>query len=341
MEEVTMQVCALRYNTEEYAREELGREDALPVREDGVDDDKVLWLQVVGLEDEQWLKRVAETYGIHHLVLEDISNPMQRPKLEVFEDSLFITLKLLHSQEQELEATTRSLEGEQVSFVLRRGVLLTFQERSSTVFDVVHTRIREGKGRSRKRKEDYLLYALMDQVVDDYLLLLEALEERAESLEEALLLAASKETLEQLYAFRNLLHQLRQLVRPVRDLSKRLVQADSEEVPFFEPRTLAYLRDLHDHGNRFLEGIEHFRELGTSMMELHLSRVNNRMSEVMKVLAMISTIFIPLNLIAAIYGMNFKYMPELEIKGSYFLVLFVMLVIAAGMLIFFKKKDWL
>jgi magnesium transporter len=296
-------------------------------------DGEVLWINVTGLHDVGILEALGKIYGLHHLTLEDILNTDQRPKLEVFDDYIFIVLKLLErGKGQQL------IEGEQISFVLGRDFLLTFEERECSAFKTVSQRIREGKGRIRRESSDYLAYALIDAAVDNYFLVLEDVDGRIEDLESELLLDSAAEALRTIQILKKDLIYLRRSVWPLREVIGGL---ERDESGFIRDSTKIYLRDISDHTIHVIDIIESFRDLIAGILELHLSSMSNRMNSIMKVLTMIATVFIPLTFIAGVYGMNFRHMPELEWPWGYPAVLAVMLLMGAFMVFYFRKRKWL
>ncbi len=296
------------------------------------DTPQVTWVSVCGLHETDFLKQVGERFKVHPLVLEDILNTDTRPKIEITDDYLFIVMKMLT-----YNAEHKILETEQVSFILGKTFLFSFSERSDEIFNPIKERISSQLGRIRKRGSDYLLYALMDIVVDNYFLALEKIEERIELLDDEIINTPNKSQIESIYNLRNLLLLIRRSIWPSREIVNQLIKDDSELLnESIEP----YLRDLYDHTIHITESIEQQREVTNGLMEIYLSMMSNKMNEVMKVLTVIATIFIPLTFIVGIYGMNFHYMPELEWPWAYFAVWGVMLAVVIAMIFYFKKKDW-
>jgi magnesium transporter len=275
------------------------------------------------------LEAVGAQADLHPLVIEDIHNTYQRPKVEDYEQYLYIVLKMISWDE-----AANEIRGEQVSLVLGKNFVLSFKEDPGDIFDPIRTSLREGKGRIRKQGPDYLAYALLDQVVDHYFIVLENLGEKIEDLEEELVTNPDAATLQTIHHLKRELIFLRKSVWPLREAISSLERWES---PLLQPDTLVYLRDVYDHNIQVIDTIETFRD----MLDIYLSSVSNRMNEVMKVLTIIATIFIPLTFIAGIYGMNFTNMPELGWPMGYFMIWGLMIVIFIGMLIFFKRKGWL
>lgn len=326
-------ITAIRYNAEGSTRETFEAEKGFPLP----DTKHTLWLNIDDVHETPFLEEYRKEFGLHPLVLEDLRSEEQRPKLEEFQDYLLVVMHMLDWNNDELE-------DEQLSLVIGKNILLTFQEKPGDKFDPIRKRIESGSGRVRKRGSDYLAYLLMDALFLQHIRLVEAMEEEAENLEEALLQTEQAYqlreagTLKQIYQLRTKLSKFRQFTRPLRELITGLLETESSLI---EDRTKVYLRDTYDRIRHLSDSIDNLREMLQGLIDLHMAQVNNRMSEIMKVLAMISTIFMPLNLIAAVYGMNFKFMPELEIKGFYFGVIASMVTIAACMFVFFRRKQWM
>ena len=293
----------------------------------------VTWLDIDGVHQAEILEAVGAQVNLHPLVIEDIHNTYQRPKVEDYEEYLYIVLKMISWDED-----SKEILGEQVSLILGQNYVLSFKEDPGDIFDPIRQRLREGKGRIRKMGADYLAYALLDQVVDHYFLVLENLGEQIEDLEEELVTNPDASTLQTIHHLKRELIFLRKSVWPLREAISSLERGES---PLFQSETLVYLRDVYDHTIQVIDTIETFRDMVSGMLDIYLSSISNRMNEVMKVLTIIATIFIPLTFIAGVYGMNFVNMPELQWPGGYFMVWGVMIVIFIGMLIFFKRKKWL
>ncbi|MFO8056782.1 MAG: magnesium/cobalt transporter CorA [bacterium] len=323
-------VSFIRYSREVFEEHrDISMDEVGSLREPGT----VTWLNVDGLHEVDILRRIGDAFDVHNLVLEDILDTSQRPKLEVYEDHLYIVLRMLDYDESTGEVTN-----EQLSFLLGEDYLISFQESEGDVFDAVRERLRAKRGRIRGSGPDYLAYALIDSVVDQYFHILEELGSRIELLEDELMNDPGSETLHQLHNFKRELIKVRSSVWPLRKLISLL---EKKESPFIEEETALFFRDISDHVVQIMDTVEPLREMLTGMLDIYLSTMSNRMNDVMKTLTIIATIFIPLTFVAGIYGMNFEYMPELSWDGGYFLVLGLMFVLAAIMLVFFKRKRWL
>ncbi len=294
----------------------------------------VTWINVEGIHDINLLTDIGSHFGIHPLTLEDIANTSHRPKAEEFDNYLFIVLKMLRFDEEQ-----HRILSEQISLVLGSHFLISFQEASGDVFDPVRDRLRKGKGRIQNSGCDYLAYALIDAVVDHYYVIMEKLDERIEHIEEALLSTApDKKLLGAMHQFRGEALQLRRQVWPLREVVSLLRKGEFDRI---EPTTQIFLSDVYDHLIQILDTIEVYRETLNGLLELYHSALSNRMNEVMKVLTIIATIFIPITFVTGIYGMNFDFMPELQWRWGYLSVWGVICAIAIAMIVYFKRKHWL
>lgn len=320
----------IRYDDASLEERELEIADACAPSEDKP---AVTWINMDGLHEVDMVEKIGERFGVHPLVLEDIVHTGQRPKMEEFEDYIFIVARMLSYDEEE-----KQFESEQFSLILGPNYVVTFQERVGDVFEPVRARLRKGKGRIRKMGSDYLAYALMDAVVDNYFVVLEKLNEKVEFVEEETVTNPSPELLQAIYELKRDLIFLRKSVWPLRELVGGLERGESD---FIEEKTTVFLRDVYDHTIQVTETIDTLRDMVSGMMDIYLSAVSNRMNEVMKILTIIATIFIPMTFIAGIYGMNFKHMPELETRWGYPMFWVVVIAVGVVMLLYFKRKKWL
>ncbi len=301
--------------------------------------DDVHWININGVHDIQLVQTVGTAFGIHSLALEDIVNTNQRPKMEDFDDHLFVVLKMLRFDEASSE-----VKAEQVSFILGHRYVISFQEWEGDVFDPVRERLRHGRGRVRRMGADYLFYALLDAVVDHYFFVLESVGERIEGLEADLLSHPEPLTLNAVHSLKQEMIFLRKSISPLREVTRVLAHGES---PFIRDETSLFLRDVYDHTIMVIETSESLRDLVAGLQDLYLSSVSNKMNEVMKVLTIIATIFIPLTFIAGIYGMNFNpevspfNMPELNARFGYIIVWLAMLLVGGFMVAYFRRKKWL
>ncbi|MFW6145919.1 MAG: magnesium/cobalt transporter CorA [Planctomycetota bacterium] len=297
------------------------------------DTSTITWINVDGLHDADLVQALCEGFAIHPLVQEDILNTAQRPKCEDYDDYLYIVLKMLR-----WDADRDEILAEQVSVILGRGVVLSFQERPGDVFDPVRERLRGGKGRVRTSGADYLAYTLLDAVVDGYFAVLEHVGDTLEAIEAELVDHSSPETLRTIHRLKRESLMLHKSVWPLREVVAGMDRTDSDLV---NQATHLYLRDVQDHAMQVVDTVATFRDMLTGMLDTYLSSLSNRTNDVMKVLTIIATIFIPLTFIAGIYGMNFQHMPELRHPWAYPAVLGVMATVAGAMLVYFRRKRWL
>lgn len=293
----------------------------------------VTWINIDGLHQVEILEKLGECYGLHPLVLEDILNTDQRPKMEDYGEYIYIVLKMLDYNDKSNE-----IEPEQMSLILGPNFVFSFQEREGDTFNPIRERIRNSKGRIRKMGADYLAYTLLDSIVDNYFIILEKLGEKIEFLEEKLVTRPTPETLQVIHYLKREMIFLRRAVWPLREVVNGLERGESSLV---KESTRVYLRDVYDHTIQAIDTIETYRDMVSGMLDIYLSSVSNRLNSVMKVLTIIATIFMPLTFLAGVYGMNFKYMPELEWRWGYPVTWLIMAGIGISMLIYFRKKRWL
>lgn len=291
----------------------------------------VLWLNVDGLGDAVTLNRIAERFGLHPLAMEDVVETNQRPKVEAYNDHLFVVLRMPRSQGEQFGT-------EQVALFLGRDYVITLQEREGDVFEPVRTRLRNPHSRIRERGADYLAYALIDAVTDSFFPVLDHMGDRIEHLEDAILQQSEPVQVQVLHSIKHELLAIRAAVWPTRDTVSSLLRDDSALIT---DQTRLYLRDCHDHTYQLIDTIGTYREIASGLVDLHLSSQSNKMNEVMQVLTLIATIFIPLTFIAGVYGMNFDHMPELHTRWGYPVAMGAMVVIGVGLAIWFRRKGWL
>ncbi|MDH4301379.1 MAG: magnesium/cobalt transporter CorA [Nitrospira sp.] len=295
-------------------------------------DETVSWVDVDGVHKTDVLEAFGKHFGLHPLLLEDIANTDQRPKLDDYDTYLFLVMKVLTASNQ------GDILVEQICFVLGRNYVLSFQENGTDVFQSVRDRLRVGKGRLRQNGSDYLVYALIDAVVDQYFEVLEMLGERIEAMQERLMADPRPETLKDIHALKRQLLFVRRAVWPLREAINNLSRS---ECPFLHEPTKVFFRDVYDHVVQIVDTIETLREMVSASLDIYLSSVSYRLNSVMRVLTVITTIFMPLSFIAGIYGMNFEYMPELKWPWGYPMAVGVMGLVAATMLLGFRWKKWL
>jgi len=323
-----VKITLIEYNENEYFEEEYyDLSDCLS----HVKPNMVKWINVDGIHKTEVIEAIGKLHHIHPLTLEDIVHVDQRPKFEDYEHYVFAVMKMI--------SYTTEVKSEQLAILLLENTVISFQEpHSGDAFDIIRTRLRTAKGRVRKLGADYLAYALMDAVIDCYFTAIEKIGDKIEEIEEEIIAESDKKTLLELYHLKREMIYLRKQVWPMRDMINNMIRS---ETTLINPTSDIYLRDLSDHVTRIIDTVETYRDLLSGIMDIYLSTNSNRMNEVMKVLTIMSSIFIPVTFIAGVYGMNFENMPELKTQSGYFITWAVMLAIIVGMLFYFKRKKWL
>jgi magnesium transporter len=307
----------------------------------------VTWINIDGLHQMDALEKLGSCYGIHPLVLEDILTD-QRPKIEDYDDYIFIVLKMLYyddgsnekkrqDEEEEDDLGDTNLDVDQVSMILGPNFIISFKEKEVDVFNPLRDRLRTAKGKIRKQGADYLAYSMIDAIVDHYFVIMENLGDRFEDLEDVVVSDPQPGILPTIYNLKRDMLFLRKSVWPLREAISKMQRSDSHLV---SEAIKIYLRDVYDHTIQVIENVETFRDMSASLLETYLSSLSNKLNEVIKLLTIISTIFIPLTFLAGLYGMNFKFMPELESPFGYPAVLILMLLVVVVMMIYFRKKEW-
>jgi magnesium transporter len=325
-------MTVLRYDEWSMTEKSIG--DAGDFSPPGKDDQAVTWVSLEGLPAPPVLEKIGGHFGLHPLVLEDILNTDHRPKLEDCGDYMYVTLKIINFRKEE-----QRIDFEQVSLIIGGNYVISIRERSGDQFlKPVRNRIIESKGRIRKMKADYLAYSIIDLIVDRYFEVLEGMGDMIDMLEELFILNPSQMTLKTFHSLKREILFLRKAVWPLREVVGSMERGDSRLIG--ESLNI-YLRDLYDHVTQIIDIIETFRDMLSEMLDIYLSSISNRLNEVMKVLTIITTIFIPLSFIAGVYGMNFRHMPELEWHWGYPAVMLVMGVVAIMMVVYFRRKRWL
>ena len=313
----------------------------------------VTWINIDGLHQMEVLEKLGSCYGIHPLVLEDILTD-QRPKIEDYDDYIFIVLKMLYydekgdkkaeerddgeGEEDEDDLGDTNLDMDQVSMILGPNFIISFKEKEVDVFNPLRDRLRTAKGKIRKQGSDYLAYSMIDAIVDHYFLIMEKLGDRFEDLEDVVVSNPEPGILPTIYNLKRDMLFLRKSVWPLREAISKMQRSDS---PLVSEAIKIYLRDVYDHTIQVIENIETFRDMSASLLETYLSSLSNKLNEVIKLLTIISTIFIPLTFLAGLYGMNFRFMPELESPLGYPAVLILMLMVVVIMMVYFRKKEWI
>ena len=293
----------------------------------------VTWINVNGLNNTAEIERLGDYYKLHPLIQEDIVTVNQRPKIDEYEDYLFIVFKMLHYNDE------GHFVNEHVSLVLGNDYVLTFQEADGDVFDDLRERLKNGKGRIRNAGSDYLMFAILDAVIDNYFSVIEVMSEKIEIIEDQLFEDEVEEDItKDIQELKKEILKIRRAVFPLREVVNRL---EKTETPLIEERTNNYIRDLYDHIIQVSESVDIYREMIWGLMDMYMTTISNKMNEVMKVLTIMASIFIPLTFMAGIYGMNFEYIPELKFKYGYFVLWGAMIAVFAGLLYYFKRKKWL
>jgi magnesium transporter len=317
----------ISYNKEKHDRfENLSLDEILTK----LPEDRVNWINIDGLYNQDVIEKIQAHFNLHSLLIEDVLSD-QRPKAEEFEGYLFFTLKMLY------RFNGKEIDYEQISFVLGKNFLITFQEKEGDLFDGFRERIRLDQGRVRKRQADYLLYRLLDIIIDNYYNILDHLGDIIDEIEETVYEDASNTSFQKIQKLKKELIYIRKALYPTRDALSKVVKGESE---FVRDENSRFYMDVYDHVVHILDSVDTYKDLTSSLLDIHMNAMNNKMNEVMKVLTVISTIFIPLTFVVGVYGMNFDFMPELKWKYGYFLVWGVMGLLVLGMIGFFRYKKW-
>jgi magnesium transporter len=298
-----------------------------------INKERKTWINIEGLSDIELITEVKKYFKLHPLTVEDILNVEQRAKIEEFDDYLFITLKMLSWDKKQ-----RQFQVEQLSIILGRNYMLTFTEMRTSLFETILGKLRSGSvQRLREQGADYLFYRVLDTVIDQYFIVLEGLGEQIDEVENMVVSAPKPENTRTLYRLKRKTIMLRRAIWPMREVINHVTQSSEQFISQF---TRLYLRDVYDHTMQAIDTIETYRDMLSSMLDVYLSSLTNRMNEIMKTLTIISTIFIPITFIASIYGMNFIYMPELKWHDGYYFALSMMLAVTLGMIVYFKSRKW-
>lgn len=326
-----VKITVIDYNEKKFQEKEVTDiKDCFPFK----DTPSITWINIDGIQDVKLIETIGKYFGVHPLILEDILNTNQRPKMQDMDSYVYTVLRMFQYDKEK-----QKVMSEQVSLILGKNFVISFQESDDwDVFDPIRTRLRTGQGRIRKLGADYLTYSMIDAITDNYFTILENVGEKIELLHMELLENPKRETLRKLNISKRELLDLRKSIWPLREVVNQFERGETDLV---KKSTYIYLRDVYDHIIQVIDQIETYREMLAGMLDIYLSSMSNKLNEVMKVLTIISTIFMPLTFLAGVYGMNFHYLPELYWKYSYFLLWGVFLIIAICMIILFKKKKWL
>ncbi|QCX38505.1 magnesium/cobalt transporter CorA [Aureibaculum algae] len=293
----------------------------------------VNWINVDGIHNYQLINEFHDIFKLDNLLLEDVSNTNQRPKVEEYENYLFLSLKMLRYDEVE-----KTIDSEQISLVLSKDYVISFQEKTGDVFGHIRERIEAPKGQIRSKKNDYLFYSLIDSIVDNYFIAIENIGNDLEDLEDEIFNDPSQKSLQKIHAYKNVLLVLRRSIYPLRESVNKLLRDNDK---FISPRNIKYFNDVHDHTIQIIDILESYRDVVSGLKDSYLSSLSLKMNQVMQVLTIMATIFIPLTFIAGIYGMNFETIPELKWEYGYYYFWAISIAIGIGLLFYFKKKKWL
>lgn len=324
-----VEIRLINYDTQHYSDHSIKEIDECF----GYKDSKATtWINIDGMHDTGIFKKLGDCFGIHPLILEDVLNTEQRPKVEDFKDYVYIVLKMI-----DYEENTKKISFEQVSIIFGKYYLISIQEKPLKIYEELRKRLKNNAGNIRKTGTDYLAYLLLDLIIDNYFDVLEKTGERFEVIENKLIHLPSQKLLRSIYNLKRDMLFLRKSVWPLREVINRL---ERDEIALVKNNTRLYIRDIYDHTIQIIDTVETYRDMIAGMIDIYLSSISNRLNEVMKILTIISTIFIPATFIASIYGMNFRFMPEISWKWSYLVVWFIILGISISMVIYFKRKKW-
>jgi len=326
----TTKITLMDYDESNFLEKEVKLvEESFPFK----DKPTVTWINIDGIHEIEIIEKIGKYFGVHPLILEDILNTEKRPKMEDFETYIYVTLKILKQQEN-----SDKILSEQVSLIIGTNFVISLMERENDVFDPIKERIRNGKGHIRKMGSDYLAYSLIDAIVDNYFIIMEKFGEKIEVMEEELVKNPTPGTLRSLHDTQRELMLLRKSVWPLREVVNNMLRGESTLI---HESTLIYFRDVYDHTIEIIDMIEGLRDMVSRMFDMYLSSISNKLNEIMKVLTIIATIFIPLTFIAGVYGMNFEYMPELKWRWGYPFIWVIMISVSLLMLKYFRKNKWI
>lgn len=320
----------MRYDADTLNEEEF---ESLRKAAEGINNNEVTWINIFGLHDMELMKQIGDQFKLPSLLIENVLNTDQRPKYEVGDDYEAFILKMIH-----FDRDSNELVAEQITIVLGDNYVLSLQEREGDVFNPVRERIRKVKGKVRLQHNDYLIYALLDIIIDNYAILIENIGRKVEDLEDHIFQSKDIKTVEEIYQYKVELNYMRKAIRPVKEMMTHILK--SEETHFHE-NTKKYLNDLNDNIISSTDALELYNNLISDQLNIYNASAGNRMNEVMKVLTIFASIFIPLSFLAGVFGMNFEFMPELKIKIAYPIFWVVVVMVIGGLLIYFKRKKWL
>ncbi|MHB1346208.1 MAG: magnesium/cobalt transporter CorA [Candidatus Humimicrobiaceae bacterium] len=324
-----VKIRLIDYGPEEYAEQIITNiEQCFPYK----DEQTITWINIDGIHEVEIMRKLGDCFGFHPLILEDILNTQQRPKIEDFNDYIYIVFKTM-----DYNIKTNQIILDQVSIILGKHYVISLQEQPLDIYEPIRKRIKNDKSRIRNEGSDYLAYLLIDSIIDNYFSVLEKIGEKIEHVENKLVTSPTQKTLKTIYDLKRNMLYMRKSTWPLREIISRLERG---EISLISDNTKIYVRDIYDHIIQVIDTIETFRDMLSGMIDIYLSSMSHRLNEVMKILTIISTIFIPITFIASIYGMNFRFMPEISWKWSYIIVWAVILFIIIYMVIYFKRKKW-
>ncbi|MDZ7847653.1 MAG: magnesium/cobalt transporter CorA [Owenweeksia sp.] len=320
----------IAYNAQTLSKSEFIKAENVPRN----DPETKQWYNITGLDNVGFMEDLRQRLNIHALAMEDVMNTGQRAKFDEFEEHLFLTLKMLHFDEKENRVVP-----EQISFILKKTMLITFQEEPGDTFSPIRKRIKNKEGNLRKLGPDYLAYALLDSIVDNYIYLIENLGEKIDDLELKVLEDPNDDALQLINLYKRELHFVLKVVKPVKELMFNLLRSQTQFIR--QGEVMPFFKDLNGLVTHAIESVETYRVVLNDYLQIYHSNMSARMNDIMKVLTIFTTIFIPLSFFAGVYGTNFKYFPELEYRYSYYIFWGVVVLIAVAMLLFFKRRGWL
>ena len=324
-----VRIKLIDYGAKEYIEQDIENiEQCFPYK----DDYTITWINIDGIHEPDILKKLGDCFGFHPLILEDILNTGQRPKIEDFNDYIYFVLKMI-----DYNFKTNTISLEQVSIIIGKNYVISFQEKPLEIYESIRKRIKNDKSKIRNAGSDYLAYLIIDSIIDNYFSVLEQIGEKIEHVENKLISSPTQKTLKTIYDLKRNMLYMRKSTWPLREVISRLERG---EIALINDSTRIYIRDIYDHIIQVIDTIETFRDMLSGMIDIYLSSMTHRLNEVMKILTIISTIFIPITFIASIYGMNFRFMPEISWKWGYLVVWAIILFIIIYMIIYFKRKKW-
>ncbi len=325
-----VQIHYLKYNADQFEETTKNNHSTLTLHESK--EELVDWYDIRGIHDTELIQAIGNTFRLHSLILEEVVDTQQRPKFEEYENGIFLIFKALNF-DQEKQTVVR----EQIALFFRKGLVITFQEDHTDLFEPVRKRIYSGKGKVRQKGADYLAYALADNLVDHYYTVLDTIEEQIELLEDNLLENPDSNSKSKIHQLKKEIIRVRKSIAPLREAISRFSKSDN---PLIEESSVSYIRNLYDHTIQIMDSVDNFRDMLNGLQDLYISEISFRMNQVMQVLTIITTIFVPLSFLAGLYGMNFENMPELHYKYGYFVLLGVMALVAVGLVLWFKRQRW-